>query len=58
MRRTPEVSIVLKDERPRSKLKLVITADETSELEIGKEEPSIQWFGMLCEYTSLRLRTY
>ena len=58
MRRTPEVSIVLKGERPRAKLKLVITADETSELEVGKEEPDIQWFGMLCEYTSLSLHTY
>ena len=55
MQRIPGVSIVLKGERPKAKLKLIITTDdEMSEHEIEKTEP-IQWAGELCEYMLLFL---
>ena len=51
MRLEPEVKVVLKVERPKTKLKLVITTDdETSELDIGREESEIQWFGKMWAY--------
>ena len=47
------VRIELKGERPKAKLKLVITTDdETSEHKIEKIEP-IRWSGKLYDYTPL-----
>ena len=55
----PGISIEMKGERPKARLKLVITTDEeTSEHEIEKAEPTIEWFGKLCEHTSPSLCTY
>lgn len=59
IRLEPEVKILFKGERPKAKLKLVIiTDDETSELDIGKEESDIQWFGDMCVYMHPCLCSY
>ena len=53
------VRIELKSDRPKAKLKLVITTDSEAliEHEVGKSGP-IHWSGKWCEYMPLFLCSY